>query len=49
MLRLRLLILDPRRRTSIDCCEDALKIQLGDPEKCLGLPERQGITAAKTL
>ena len=49
VLRLRLLILVPRKRTSIDCCEDTLKIQLGDPEKCLGLPERQGIIAAKTL
>lgn len=49
MLMLRLPGLDPRKRTSIDCCEDTLKIQLRDPGKGLGLPERQGIVVAKTL
>lgn len=49
VLRLRLPRLDPRKRTSIDCCENTLKIQLSDPGKWLGLPERQKIVAAKTL
>lgn len=38
MLRLRLLILDPSKRTSIDCCEDTLKIQLGGSREMPGPP-----------